>query len=49
MDEAAAATDDPKAAAALLKAYAKDARIKNLTLTPAAPAGEDPAPTESAT
>ncbi|MEV5935536.1 penicillin-binding transpeptidase domain-containing protein [Streptomyces sp. NPDC052079] len=39
VDEAAAATDDPKAAAALLKAYAKDARIKNLTLTPAAPAG----------
>ncbi len=41
VDEAAAATDDPEAAAALLKAYAKDARIKNLALTPAAPAGAD--------
>lgn len=41
VEEAAAATDDPEAAAALLKAYAKDARIKDLALTPAAPAGAD--------
>lgn len=39
VEEAAAVTDDPQAAAALLTAYAKDARIKNVTLTPAAPAG----------
>ncbi|OSP25327.1 penicillin-binding protein [Streptomyces sp. 13-12-16] len=31
--EAAAATDDPKAATALLTAYAEDARIKDVTLT----------------
>jgi hypothetical protein len=37
--EAAAATDDPKAAAALLNGYAEEARIGNLTLTPGTPAG----------
>lgn len=36
--EAAALTDDPKAATALLTGYAKDARVKDVTLTPAAPA-----------
>ncbi|GAA4962005.1 hypothetical protein GCM10023238_31570 [Streptomyces heliomycini] len=43
MDEAAAATDDPKAAAALLTAYAEDARITDVTLTSApAPAPRSP-------
>ncbi|MFJ8899975.1 penicillin-binding transpeptidase domain-containing protein [Streptomyces sp. NPDC102370] len=37
--QAAAATDDPRAATALLTSYAKDARVRNLTLTPGAPAG----------
>ncbi|MEU6288871.1 penicillin-binding transpeptidase domain-containing protein [Streptomyces sp. NPDC046988] len=37
---AAAATDDAEAAAALLAGYAKDARIKDVTLTAGAPAGE---------
>ncbi|MFJ9664547.1 penicillin-binding transpeptidase domain-containing protein [Streptomyces sp. NPDC101219] len=36
--EAAALTDDPKAATALLSGYTKDARVKDVTLTPAAPA-----------
>ncbi|MBM7092317.1 penicillin-binding protein [Streptomyces sp. S12] len=36
--EAAALTDDPKAATALLTGYTKDARVKDVTLTPAAPA-----------
>nr|WP_202438174.1 penicillin-binding transpeptidase domain-containing protein [Streptomyces sp. SID5910] len=36
---AAAATDDAVAARTLLAGYAKDARIKNVTLTPGAPAG----------
>ncbi|MER7739854.1 penicillin-binding transpeptidase domain-containing protein [Streptomyces sp. NPDC096538] len=36
--QAAAATDDPRAATALLTSYAKDARVRNLTLTPGAPA-----------
>ncbi|MEZ3179947.1 penicillin-binding protein [Streptomyces pimonensis] len=38
-DEAAAATDDPKAAAALLTAYAEDARITDVTLTAGARSG----------
>ncbi|MER7487387.1 penicillin-binding transpeptidase domain-containing protein [Streptomyces sp. NPDC126497] len=37
--EAAAATDDPEAATALLTAYAEDARIKDLTLTAGTRAG----------
>ncbi|MFH8453524.1 penicillin-binding transpeptidase domain-containing protein [Streptomyces fungicidicus] len=37
--EAAAATDDPKAATALLTSYAKDARIEDLTLTAGARTG----------
>ncbi|MFD0251625.1 penicillin-binding transpeptidase domain-containing protein [Streptomyces sp. NPDC127113] len=37
---AAAATDDAEAAAALLAGYAKDARIKDVTLTAGTPAGE---------
>lgn len=37
--EAAAATDDPKAAAALLNGYAEEARIRNPALTPGTPAG----------
>ncbi|MEW1685775.1 penicillin-binding transpeptidase domain-containing protein [Streptomyces sp. NPDC093594] len=37
--QAAAATDDPRAATALLTSYARDARVRNLTLTPGAPAG----------
>lgn len=36
--EAAALTDDPKAATALLTGYTKDARVKDVTVTPAAPA-----------
>ncbi|MFF5886288.1 penicillin-binding protein [Streptomyces sp. SID9913] len=36
--EAAALTDDPKAATTLLTGYTKDARVKDVTLTPAAPA-----------
>ncbi|MET9151059.1 penicillin-binding transpeptidase domain-containing protein [Streptomyces griseoflavus] len=39
VSEAAAATDDPAAATALLTAYAKDARVGNLTLTPGTAAG----------
>ncbi|MFV0135375.1 penicillin-binding transpeptidase domain-containing protein [Streptomyces sp. HMX87] len=38
--EAAALTDDAKAAAALLTGYGKDAGIEDVTLTPAAPAGD---------
>lgn len=37
---AAAATDDEEAARALLTGYAKDARIKDVTLTAGTPAGE---------
>ncbi|WP_260474311.1 penicillin-binding transpeptidase domain-containing protein [Streptomyces sp. WAC 04229] len=37
---AAAATDDAEAAEALLTGYAKDARIKDVTLTAGTPAGE---------
>ncbi len=37
---AAAATDDAEAAKALLAGYAKDARIKDVTLTAGTPAGE---------
>ncbi|MDG9692796.1 penicillin-binding transpeptidase domain-containing protein [Streptomyces mutabilis] len=37
---AAAATDDAEAAKALLTGYGKDARIKDVTLTPGTPAGE---------
>ncbi|MGA4984622.1 penicillin-binding transpeptidase domain-containing protein [Streptomyces cellulosae] len=36
--EAAAATDDPVAAKAALISYVKDARVRNLALTPGAPA-----------
>ncbi|MGW3553667.1 penicillin-binding transpeptidase domain-containing protein [Streptomyces griseoincarnatus] len=36
--EAAAATDDPVAAKAALASYVKDARVRNLALTPGAPA-----------
>ncbi|CAL9504195.1 Peptidoglycan D,D-transpeptidase MrdA [Streptomyces sp. enrichment culture] len=39
VDDAAAATDDAKAAAALLTGVAEDARIKGLTLVPGTPAG----------
>ncbi|MFD7701472.1 penicillin-binding transpeptidase domain-containing protein [Streptomyces caelestis] len=39
--EAAAATDDPKAAAALLTAYAEDARITDVTLTAGARSGAE--------
>ncbi|MBC7272004.1 MAG: penicillin-binding protein [Streptomyces sp.] len=39
-DEAAAATDDPEAAGPLLTGYAKDARIKDVTLTPGTRAGD---------
>ncbi|MBP5939043.1 penicillin-binding transpeptidase domain-containing protein [Streptomyces acidiscabies] len=39
LPQAAAATDDAKAATALLTAYAKDARITGVTLTPGAAAG----------
>jgi hypothetical protein len=38
--EAAAATDDSAAAKSLLTGYTKDARIKDVTLTPGAPAGD---------
>ncbi|MER6405497.1 penicillin-binding transpeptidase domain-containing protein [Streptomyces viridosporus] len=41
VSEAAAATDDPKAAAALLTGYAKDARIEDLTLTAGTRAGDE--------
>ncbi|MFB9350004.1 penicillin-binding transpeptidase domain-containing protein [Streptomyces heliomycini] len=41
VDEAAAATDDPKAAAALLTAYAEDARITDVTLTSGARSGAE--------
>ncbi|MEW2315601.1 penicillin-binding transpeptidase domain-containing protein [Streptomyces bauhiniae] len=37
--EAAAATDDAKAATALLTGYTKDARLKDVTLTPGRPTG----------
>ncbi|NJP49899.1 penicillin-binding protein [Streptomyces sp. SBST2-5] len=37
--EAAEATDDPKAAAAALKSFAKDARVADLALAPGAAAG----------
>ncbi|MFE1529469.1 penicillin-binding transpeptidase domain-containing protein [Streptomyces rochei] len=37
---AAAATDDAEAAKALLTGYAKDARVKDVTLVPGTPAGE---------
>ncbi|MFF5255752.1 penicillin-binding transpeptidase domain-containing protein [Streptomyces leeuwenhoekii] len=37
--EAAAATDDARAAAALLNGYTEEARIGNVTLTPGTPAG----------
>ncbi|WP_408648931.1 penicillin-binding transpeptidase domain-containing protein [Streptomyces poriticola] len=37
---AAAATDDAKSAAALLTGYSKDARIKDVTLTPGKPSGD---------
>ncbi|MFE0794320.1 penicillin-binding transpeptidase domain-containing protein [Streptomyces mutabilis] len=37
---AAAATDDAEAAKALLTGYTKDARVKDVTLTPGTPAGE---------
>lgn len=39
VSEAAAVTDDPKAAAALLTAYAKDAGVKDVTLTAGARSG----------
>jgi len=39
VSRAAAATDDPKAATALLTSYAKDARIEDLTLTAGARTG----------
>jgi hypothetical protein len=39
VSEAAAATDDPSAATALLTGVAKDAHLKNLTLTPGAATG----------
>ncbi|MFH8898304.1 penicillin-binding transpeptidase domain-containing protein [Streptomyces coeruleorubidus] len=38
--EAAAATDDSAAAKSLLTGYTKDARIKDVTLTPGTPAGD---------
>ncbi|MEU0193331.1 penicillin-binding transpeptidase domain-containing protein [Streptomyces afghaniensis] len=38
--EAAAATDDSAAAASLLTGYTKDARIKDVTLTPGTPTGD---------
>ncbi|MGK9464589.1 penicillin-binding transpeptidase domain-containing protein [Streptomyces sp. G6] len=37
---AAAATDDAEAAKALLTGYTKDARVKDVTLTPGTPAGD---------
>ncbi|EST26702.1 penicillin-binding transpeptidase domain-containing protein [Streptomyces roseochromogenus] len=39
IDEAAAATDDASAATTLLTGYTKDARLKDVTLTPGTPAG----------
>ncbi|WP_369389767.1 penicillin-binding transpeptidase domain-containing protein [Streptomyces sp. CG1] len=39
IDEAAAATDDASSATTLLTGYTKDARLKNVTLTPGTPAG----------
>lgn len=39
VSEAAAATDDPEAATALLTAYAKEAGVKNVTLTPGTATG----------
>ncbi|MEV8595287.1 penicillin-binding transpeptidase domain-containing protein [Streptomyces sp. NPDC052012] len=39
VSEAAAATDDPKAATALLKSYAEDARVEDVTLTPGTASG----------
>ncbi|MER6381814.1 penicillin-binding transpeptidase domain-containing protein [Streptomyces sp. NPDC001250] len=39
IDEAAAATNDASAATTLLGGYAKDARLKDVTLTPGTPAG----------
>lgn len=39
LPQAAAATNDPAAATALLTGYAKDAHIQGLTLTPGAPQG----------
>ncbi|MFF1273902.1 penicillin-binding transpeptidase domain-containing protein [Streptomyces marokkonensis] len=41
VSEAAAATDDPEAAAALLTSYAKDARVGNVTLTPGTATGAE--------
>ncbi|WP_149548811.1 penicillin-binding transpeptidase domain-containing protein [Streptomyces marokkonensis] len=41
VSEAAAATDDPEAAAALLTSYAKDARIGAVTLTPGTATGAE--------
>ncbi|MFC7816151.1 penicillin-binding transpeptidase domain-containing protein [Streptomyces sp. NPDC057367] len=38
---AAAATDDAEAAKALLTGYTKDARVKDVTLTPGSPAGDE--------
>ncbi|MFJ7181002.1 penicillin-binding transpeptidase domain-containing protein [Streptomyces massasporeus] len=38
--QAAAATDDPSAARPLLSGYTKDARIKDVTLTPGSPTGD---------
>lgn len=40
VDDAAAATDDAKAAADLLTGVAEDARLKGLTLVPGTPAGD---------
>ncbi|WP_309093730.1 penicillin-binding transpeptidase domain-containing protein [Streptomyces sp.] len=40
LPQAAAATDDPAAARALLTGYAKDARVKDVTLTPGARTGD---------
>ncbi|GGQ11366.1 penicillin-binding protein [Streptomyces griseomycini] len=40
VSEAAAATDDPEAAAALLTGYAEDARVKDVTLTAGTRAGD---------
>ncbi len=39
VEQAAAVTDDAEAAAALLKGYAEDARVEDVTLTPGTPAG----------
>lgn len=41
VSEAAAATDDPAAATALLTAYAKEAGVRDVTLTPGTAAGAD--------